>query len=146
MAPQLNTHVSAETVRRARYLRNVYGYSLRDLFTLGVQHIYDQVRENEEKEHNIYRNMYNWLTESSENESKEADMYLDEYGFDTRLLALADAIHNAVCGCADKTCTIEADVYDWLASTGGNDDVAATPLDDLIADWREYTAAPEDDA
>jgi len=125
MAPQLNTHVSAETVRRARYLRDVHGYSLRDLFTLGVQHIYDQVRENEKK---------------------EADMYLDEYGFDVRLLALAAAIHATVCGCADKTCTIENDVYNWLASTGNNDEVAARSLDDLIAEWREYDNAAENDA
>ena len=116
MSPQLNTKVSNETARQVKYLREVHGYSLRDIFTLAVQTIYDRVRENE-----------------------EATM-TDEYGFDTRLLALAESVHREVCGCDSKRCNLTSEIYDWLTD-GDVDDMS---VDDLVAEWREYNAAAED--
>ena len=71
--------------------------------------------------------------------TQEATM-TDEYGFDTRLLALAEAIHTEVCGCDSKRCSLVSEIYDWLTD-GDTDDMS---VDDLVAEWREYTAAAED--
>ncbi len=117
MPYQLGTRVSDETKRQSDYLREVHGYSLRDVVTVAIDRLYHQVRENE-----------------------EASM-LDEYGFDTRLLALAEAIHGEVCGCDNKRCTLTGEIYDWLYSGDVDDDAT---VDDLVAEWREYNAAAED--
>lgn len=42
---QISTSVSDETRRQANWLIQNFGYSLRDVLTLGIQRLYDQKRE-----------------------------------------------------------------------------------------------------
>lgn len=60
--------------------------------------------------------------------------------FDARMLALANAVHDEVCGCDNKRCSVTGEIYEWLSEGDGGDGRA---LADLVAEWREYDSAEE---
>ncbi len=47
---------------------------------------------------------------------------------------LAVAIHNEVCGCDDKFCTLTTEIRDWLE----DGDASGLTLEQVIEDWIEY--------
>ena len=55
---------------------------------------------------------------------------------------LAVKLHDEVCGCDDKTCTIASEMRDWMVD-GDLELMAAAPLPTLVAEWREYYQTAE---
>ena len=59
-------------------------------------------------------------------------------GINERVLGLATVLHGEVCGCDNPRCATRQEVYDWLIEGDGG---VGRTLADLVAEWREYSAA-----
>lgn len=59
-------------------------------------------------------------------------------GINERVAGLATVIHAEVCGCDNPRCTTRQEIYEWLSEGDGGE---GRTLADLVAEWREYSAA-----
>jgi len=55
----------------------------------------------------------------------------------TTMLEIAQKMHDEVCGCDDKTCTLTDEIYDWIYN-GDAHNLTLDDVPDLVGEWKEY--------